>query len=123
MAGVTVHDLAANVAAMLEKHLGVGGDGLEAKLKRAGRRLPAHVRRDGKLIVDALPLADSPKLARRINLPRLEAAERRMVAYLKNINRADRRKGAVLGLLGGLSFNLLALFALIVALLVWRGLV
>ncbi|WP_212525108.1 hypothetical protein [Actibacterium sp. MT2.3-13A] len=123
MAQVSVEQLAASVEALMEKRMGVGGRGLPAKLRRAGRRLPRHVRRDAGMIAEALHLARSPKLARQIDLARLEVAERRVAAYLRGYDRADRRKGAVLGLLGSLSFNLLAVGALVVAVLVWRGLV
>lgn len=123
MAQVSVEHLATSLEALMEKKMGVGGRGLPAKLRRAGRRLPKQVRRDAQMIAEALPLAQSPKLAKQIDLPRLEVAERRVAAFLRAYDRADRRKGAVLGVLGSLSFNLLALGGIVIALLVWRGLV
>lgn len=123
MAQVSVEEIAASVEALLEKQMGVGGHGLRAKVKRAGRRLPRSVRRDAMLIAEAQPLAGHPKLSKQVDLPRMEAAERRIAAYLRGYDLADKRKGAVLGLLGSLSFNLLAVGALLVVVLVWRGLV
>jgi len=119
----SVERLATSLEAQIEKRMGVGGRGLPAKLKRAGRRLPRHVRREAAMIAEALTLAQSPKLSRQVDQARLELAARRVAAFLKTYDRADRRKGAVLGLLGSLSFNLLAVAALVVAVLVWRGLV
>ena len=123
MAGHSVQEMAQRVSTQIEARLGVGGRDLPHKLRRAGRALPAHVRKDARHIAEALPLAENPKLMRQIDLPRLEAAERRVLAHLRTIDRADRRKGAFLGVLGGLSFNLIAVFALLIAVLVWRGLV
>ena len=123
MAQVSVEHLATSLEALMERRMGVGGRGLAAKLRRAGRRLPKHVRRDAQMIAEAVPVAQNPKLARQIDLARLEVAERRAAAFLRGYDRADRRRGAVLGMLGSLSFNLLALAALVITLLVWRGLV
>ncbi len=123
MAQVTVDSLAQNIATTIETQLGVSGKTLQAKLRRAGRLLPKHVRKDADLIVQAQPLADNPKLMKQVNLPRLEAAERRVLAYLRQIDPADRRWGKFLGVMGGLSFNILAAIALFIGVLVWRGLV
>lgn len=123
MSGHLVQQLADRVSAQIEARLGVGGRDLSHKLRRAGRLLPGHVRKDVRRILDALSMSQNPRLARQIDLPRIEAAERRILAHLKTIDPADRRKGAVLGLLGGLSFNLIAAFVLLIAILVWRGLV
>lgn len=123
MSGLSVQQLADRVASQIDERLGVGGRDLPHQLRRAGRLLPGHVRKDIRRIADAQSMADNPRLARQIDIPRVEAAERRVLAHLKTIDRADRRKGAILGLLGGVSFNLIAAFALLIAVLVWRGLV
>jgi len=123
MVEVTVAQLAGNIAVLIEERLGVSGAGLPAKLRRAGRLLPRHVRRDAQAVADALPLAENPKLMKQVDLPRLEAAERRVVAYLKTVDPAERRIGMAMGMLGGVAFSLLAVFALFVAVLIWRGLV
>ena len=123
MAQVSVEHLATSLEALMERRMGVGGRGLAAKLRRAGRRLPKHVRRDAQMIAEAVPVAQNPKLARQIDLARLEVAERRVAAFLRTYDRADRRKGAVLGLLGSLAFNLLTLGGIVIAVLVWRGLI
>ncbi len=119
----SVQAMAKGIMTQLDERLGVGGKDLNAKLRRAGRLLPRHVRKDAHLIADALPLVENPKLMRQVDLPRLEAAERRIMAHLKTIDRADRRWGAFLGIMGGVSFSLIALFTLLVVMLVWRGLV
>ncbi|SMX32049.1 hypothetical protein [Actibacterium lipolyticum] len=121
MAEVTVKQLADEISELMEERLGVGGHDLAAKIKRAGRLLPRHVRRDAEAVAQAVPMAKNPKLMKQIDLPRLEAAERRVVSHLKTVDRAERRKDAVLGLLGSISFSLIAVFALLVTVLVWQG--
>lgn len=122
MSGISVQETAQRISAQLEERLGVGGRDLPQKLRRAGRLLPGHVRKDIQRITDAQSMAENPRLMRQVDLPRIEAAERRVLAHLKTIDRADRRKGAFLGLMGSLSFNLIAVFALLIILLVWQGL-
>lgn len=123
MTDPVLHDMATRLEALLEKRMAVGGRGLGAKLRRAGRRLPKGVRRDLSVIVEAVGRSDHPKLARQNDLRRLRAAERRATAFLKSYDLADKRKGALLGMLGGLSFNLILLAVLVLGLLMMRGLV
>ena len=118
-----VDRVAARLSAAIERRMGLGGRDLSAQLARAGRRLPGWVRRDLSEIARAQEIAGHPKLSRQLDLAGLEAAERRVMRYLRGYDRADRRRGAVLGLLGGLAFNLLALAALMIALLAWQGLI
>ncbi|MHC0054556.1 hypothetical protein [Actibacterium sp. D379-3] len=121
MAEVTVQELADGIAGLMERRLHVGGHGLPAKVRRAGRLLPGHVRRDAQAIADALALADNPRLMRQIDLPRLEAAERRVTAWLKTVDPNKRRIDTGLSILGGIAFSVIAVFAAVVAVLVWRG--
>lgn len=123
MAEVTVEELAKGIAELMEKRLGVGGTGLAAKLRRAGRLLPRDVRRDAQAVADALLMEENPKLRKQIYLPRLETAERRVVAYLKTVNPGERRVTMMLGMLGGAAFSLLAVIGLFVVVMVWQGLV
>lgn len=118
---VTVAEMADGIADMMEARLGVGGRGLEAKLKRAGRRLPRSVRRDARMITEALPMEHSAKLQKRIDLARLEVAERRVMAHLRTIDPKERRIDAALGMLGSIAFSLIVVFGLLVGVLVWRG--
>ncbi|WP_137699436.1 hypothetical protein [Marimonas lutisalis] len=109
--------------ALLGEKLGLRKGDVPARVARAGRRLPKWVHRDARLIGEALALGAHPKLARRIDLARVQAAHRRIKAHLKEIDPKDRRKGAILNLLGSLSFNLLLFAALVIGFLKWRGLI
>lgn len=114
--------MADNIARLMEERLGVGGRGLPAKLRRAGRLLPRGRKRDAQAVADALPMADSPRLAKRIDHAQLEAAARRVAAYLEGIDPRKRRIDMALRILGGIAMGLLAATALFVGALVWKQL-
>ena len=82
-----------------------------------------HLRADLAQVVAATRLMGPPKLFRQIDAAALSAASNRVAAHLKTIDRADRRRGLWLGILGAIMANILILTALLIALLRWRGLV
>lgn len=82
--------------------------------------MPRRLHRAGRLIVDARSKLDHPKTARIIDYASVSRAFSDFEEFLADIDPADRRKGAILGWLGALVFNLL-LFATC-AVLVFRWL-
>lgn len=118
MADVTVDEMAANVSQLMTERLGVRATDLSVQLRRAGRRLPKRVRRDIRDIVAALPLAANPKLHRQLNLPRLEAAERRVVAHLRGIDRGVARLEMALTIGTGIGLSIFAA-AILGAAMIW----
>jgi hypothetical protein len=110
-----------HLAQMIEERLDVRGQGLEAKLRRAGRLLPRHVRSDAALVLRAMEQAGHPKLARQIDEKTLKRACRRVEAYLGNIDPWARRWSIVLGWLAGNAFSLLVIAGLLITVLAWRG--
>ena len=118
MAEVTVEELAANVSQLMEERLGARSGPLAQQLRRSGRRLPKRVRRDIAAIVEALPMAANPKLSRRVDMARLETAERRAVAHLRKIDRAAERLGMVLTIGTGIGLSLFFAAGL-AAVMVW----
>ena len=108
---------------LLADRLGLTRGPLARRIGRAGRRLPVAVRRDLKLIADAEAMAQNPRLALRLNPMDTHAAFVRARTFLAGIDVKDRRKGIVLGLLGSLAFNLLAVAVLLLLVLRWRGFV
>ena len=115
--------MAQDLCALLDEKLSLRRGPLQTRLNRAGRRLPARIRAQAQLIAEAETLATHPKLSLRIDRDRVARAHAEVRAHLRAIDAADRRRGAVLGLLGGLAFNMLLLAALTLAFLRWRGLV
>ncbi len=74
-------------------------------------------------MLEARKVAGHPKLARMLDGASLHAASSRLEAYIKSVDIADRRRGRLLLLLSGIMLNLLIIFALVMAVLLWRGLV
>lgn len=123
VASSDIGGLAQELEALLEDRLGLRKGTFPARVKRAGRRLPRWVHREAAVINEALRQESHPKLRRRIDIARVKAAHDRVRQHLKAIDPADRRRGAILGMLGALAFNLLLFAALALVFLSWRGLI
>ncbi|WP_397542445.1 hypothetical protein [Roseovarius salis] len=111
------------LSALLRAKLGVRGSGLETRLARAGRRLPRAGRRAARDITGAARRMAHPKLARLNDPARLDAAFDALTAHLKGIDRADRRRHAILSVLAVVVINLILLAFGLAAFLQWQGLV
>ncbi|MCM2561590.1 hypothetical protein M8756_05220 [Lutimaribacter sp. EGI FJ00015] len=111
----------AHLNTLLEQKLGLRKGGLAARANRAGRDLPAWVRRNLQQLAEAETMASHPKLARMLDGQALEKAYTAAAAHLADIDPRERRKDRLLGLLGGLAFNMLLFAALVLALLRWQG--
>jgi len=112
---------AERIARLIEEKLGVGGVGLEAKLRRAGRDLPRWVRREAAALAEAAAFSASPRLAKRIDPARIERAFAACEAWLSAVDPAERRKDRWLGFLAVNAVNLTVLAAALVAVLIWTG--
>ncbi len=111
----------AHLHTLLEQKLGLRKGTLAQKANRAGRRLPAWVRRNLHDLDRAQAMADHPKLARRLDETALTKAYQAAADHLEQIDPTERRKDRVLGVLGGLAFNILLFAALLFGLLRWQG--
>ena len=107
----------------LRERLGVRGRHLRTRLRRAGRGLPKHARRSGEVLIMAERHMAHPKLRQRIDTVEVANAFADLHTSLAAVDPKDRRRGAILGMAGGLVFNLMLAVAALVAFLAWRGLV
>lgn len=105
---------------LLHRKLGTRGTTLEEQVRRAGRRLPGHVRRRAQVLVEAERLAGHPRLATRIDPTALARALSEVEAHLSGNTAAHRRTGLVLAVLGRVVAAGLLLFALWVAIMLWQ---
>lgn len=121
LAETTFQDRANRLETLIEDRLGIRGRGLEAKLHRAGRALPGFIRREAGKIVQAHQMLANPKLARQVDPSGLESAFRKCETWLKAVDPKERRKGAVLGLLGTNALNFLIISGGFIAWAVWSG--
>ena len=107
---------------LLTEKFGVKRLPLAKMVRRVGRGLPRRMQARAGVLSDAERLAGHPKLARQIDQQRLSQAHAELVAHLREIDVADRRKGHLLGIAGVIVFNLLVIAVVFVTWLWWRGL-
>ena len=113
---------ATRASALLEERLGLRGPDLERQLRKAGRRLPRRIRRDGETIVMAERFAAHPKMARRIDLDALARAEGRLTEHLEAIDPREARITRLINLGALIAAQILLIGIAVVAVLAWRGL-
>lgn len=123
MADVTVQQMAARVAQLMEDRLNVRGTTLPEKLRRGGRRLPRGVRTQAAYLAEAAEKAQIPKLQLQLDHKRIASAYDRCVKHLRPIGMGARRRAYAMSVLSSAGLAVFATGALFLAFLVWRGLV
>ena len=116
-----MEDKAQALRQLLQDKFGVRSRSLRQALKRAGRRLPRAMRRQGEVLVRAEQLAAIPKLARQMRAADVDAAYNSLTSHLEAIDVADRRKGWWLSLAGSVATNMLLVITAFLIWLWWRG--
>jgi hypothetical protein len=105
------------------ERLGVHGHDLAAVVRRAGRMVPRRHRAAAGVLVEAERMAANPRLARLVDPAHVETAAAELRDWLATVDSRDRRITRIVGVAAGIAFNLLVLAGVIVAVLVWRGIV
>ena len=82
-----------------------------------------EIHRQATKLAQVEGMAGHPKLRLTLDTPALAKAAREVQDHLRSIDVADRRKGWWLGALGALAFNILLFGALVIAFMMWRGLI
>lgn len=121
MISKSYQERADHLAAMIEDRLGVRGNGLRAKLRRAGRSLPSDVRHQGEVLLAALDYQGNPKLARRLDERTIDRACKSIESYLSAIDPKVRRMNRLVSIFSSAALALLVTACLVIAVLVWRG--
>lgn len=109
------------LAQLLEQRLDLRGAGFEAKVARVGRRLPRLLRKDAEALVEALKLAEHPKLVRRIDEAELTRAADRLEKHLLDVDPWERRWAIVIDWLAVNAVNLIVVALIVVVILALRG--
>lgn len=122
MSDLDFHAMEQKALGALRLKLGVKARDLPRAMKRAGRRLPKDAHRAADVMIAAQAQAGHPKLARMVDGLAVDAAAARLHEHLAKIDPKERRKDIILSMLGAQAFNILAVIALVVGLLLWRGL-
>lgn len=118
---MTIGEMAAEVAGLMQDRLRIGGEGLAAKLRRGAKLLPRDIRRQAEYLAQAERMAGAPKLFHQLDQARIDQAHAACVAHLYPIGRAERRWSVFMSIVVRLAFAIIAVFALLVSVLVWRG--
>lgn len=113
----------AETEALMAERLRIRGRTLDDKLRRARRLMPRRVAREAAYLAEAQHLCGAPKLARRIDPARLDAAHRVVTDYLRSVDPKERRKDRILGILGVVAVNILLIGGALIYYLWYRGLV
>ena len=111
----------ADTVQLLRAKLGVKDKTLTASVRKAKRRLPRRIYKQAMLLARAEQMAAHPKLRLVLDTPKLAQASEEVQTHLTAINLADRRWGWFLSFLGSLALGFLALSALVLVVLRWRG--
>ena len=119
--GMSLQEMAEDVRAGLESKLRVRGRSLQAQIRKAGRLLPRHVRRDATYLAQGAELATNPKLAKMVDMAKARQAHRKVLAYLDTVDIAAQRRDAALQLAASIAFALLVTAGLVVFVLWQRG--
>lgn len=126
MSMIATHDLSGalqRLEKLFEDKLALSRGGFESRAARARRVLPRRLQGDLTRVLAARRVEGNPKLSRITGDAALGASLGRLEAYLGSYDRADRRKGRVLSVLAAVILNAVAIFALVMAVLLWRGFV
>ena len=123
MSATTITQMADRVSSLIEERLGVRGRTLEERVRRAGRRLPRRVREAAEILAEASERALNPKLQVRVDEGRVADAYDICLRHLGRLNRSERRKAALVGMLASAAFAVLVVAVLAIAVIYWRGLI
>ena len=111
----------AAVQALLTAKFGVRQAPLSRMMAKVGRRLPRRLHRQAAVISEAQQQAGHPKLARQVDHVRVGQALDELMAHLKAIDLAERRKERLLNMAALIAFYILVTFAAFVTWLWWTG--
>lgn len=115
--------LAVRVTELMRRRLQARGADLAEVLRHRGGRLPRKLRREASILAEAELLANHPRLQARLDQGGASRAGRALITYLEPLGQQERRRRLALSILGGLAAAMLAAIGLVLALLIWRGVV
>ncbi|MDX8351130.1 hypothetical protein [Cognatiyoonia sp. IB215182] len=108
---------------LFAEKLRVQGRDLEAQVRKAGRRLPRHIRRDARFFLESYDLMANPKLARMVDGKKMDRAYSNIVAHLDGLDPRQERITAMINLAASIAFVFLVTGVLVLVVLVLRGFV
>ncbi|MFM2356810.1 MAG: hypothetical protein RLZZ528_2546 [Pseudomonadota bacterium] len=123
MSGITVQQMADRVAALMEDRLRIKGAGLSQKLRRGGRSLPRRFRSNAAYLAEASAKAAVPRLVLQLDHQRIAASYDACMKHLSPIGVGQRRRAYLFHLLVSAALAVFAAGAMVIGVMVWRGLI
>ena len=116
-----VTKIAENLALRMSEQLRVRGTGLAEVLAKAGRKLPKHLHAEVDVVVEAMQMAENPKLARLVDAKRVISADRKVRRFLDKQNPSAERRGEILDRIAAIAFVLVLIALVVFFVLISRG--
>jgi hypothetical protein len=107
----------------LAERLGLGAGDIAMLVRRAGRSLPRRLRPAAAMLAEAEAMAANPRLAVRIDAASVERAAADLADWLATQDPRERRRTRMVNTAALIAFRLLVTGALVITVLVWRGIV
>ncbi|MTH64445.1 hypothetical protein [Paracoccus shanxieyensis] len=122
-----IRPMADEVAGLMAARFGGAKRGqqpdLEGVMRKRGGALPRKLRREAMFLVQADRMAGQPKLARQVDQDRLLRAHKALTAYLRPLGQGARLQGGFIRWASGVVLGLMVLAALVVWIMLQRGLI
>jgi len=107
----------------LGRKLRLRGKTLAVRVKKAGRLLPRRLRRDLAYMSEALEVAGNPRLARQVDLKRIERTHRYALSWLRDVDPSAQARDLAWETAWRVSLAVLVVGGGLLAVLAWRGFV
>ncbi|WP_107496352.1 hypothetical protein [Thalassobius sp. I31.1] len=118
-----IEDKAEEIFDALGRSFRLRGSSLSARVRKAGRLLPRHLRRDLKYMCDAQELAANPRLAKLVDMKRIERTHRTALRWLADVDPGARARDLLWESAWRIGLVILVVGGGLIAVLAWRGLV
>ena len=111
----------AELSRRLQRKLNLRPAPFATLVSRSRKHLPRRIYKHAMALVEAEQFIHHPKLSRSLDAAALARSKRIVADHLDHVDLADERIGKIVSVLGSVSINLIAVAALVVAVLMWRG--
>jgi len=112
----------AHLCALAREKFGVRSDQLDVVMRKLGRRVPKRIHKHAEVLLSAQASLGHPTLAMMVDEKKITQSYKAIAEHLKSIDPKLRRKNKMLDILASMAFSVLVVFALMILVLVWRGL-
>ncbi len=121
MGAISIQQMAERISVLLTERLQIKGRDLGDKVHRSGSLLPRRVRQAAKEVAVAMEQSYNPKLLLQIDEEKVAENYDICIKHLNTVNKGHKLRGVLLGFSTSILFSLLAVVAMVVGVLVWRG--